>query len=78
MSAHLCLQIGIRDGSPVVIGAAIYSAGPVGLTSVVGEHYAELFHVPGEYSEAQKEILACLKASPKRFGWLYQYFEELR
>lgn len=78
MSAHLCLQIGIRDGSPVVIGADIYSSGPMHLTSVNGIFHAELFEFSGDYGESRQQVLDHLKAYPKRYSWLYQYFAELR
>lgn len=77
MSAHLCLIIQVFDGKPQVTGAGIYSAGPVGLTSHVGEHYCELFSVKGEYAQAKKEIVDCLQGSPQRFSWLYNFITEI-
>jgi hypothetical protein len=77
MSAHLCLIIQVFDGKPQVTGASIFSEPAESLTSTAGEHYAGLFEAFGEYAKARQDILDSLKSSPKRFGWLYQYFEEL-
>lgn len=77
MSAHLCLIVQVWDSKPQVTGAGIYSSGPEGLTSVTGEHYAELFSVEGEYAQARKEIVDCLRASPQRFSWLYDFITEI-
>lgn len=78
MSAHLCLQIEIKDGNPVVTGAAIFSSDPMHLTSVPGVFYAELFEVAGNYGEAHKQVLDILRSFTLRYKWLYQYFEELK
>lgn len=78
MSAHLCLTVIVKNNKPEITNAAIYSAPADSLTSVAGEHYAELFNCNGEYAEARQDILTSLRSMPRRFSWLYQYFEELK
>jgi hypothetical protein len=78
MSAHLCVRIDVRDSEPKVLDAAIYSESAESLTTYVDEHYAELFNVSAPYAEGREEILSVLRGSPRRWGWLYRYFEELK
>jgi hypothetical protein len=78
MSAYLCLTIIVKDNKPEITGAAIYSESADSITSVAGEHYAELFSCSGEYAQARQDILTSLRSMPRRFSWLYQYFEELK